>query len=49
MLDSNKIDMNRKRYLETSLTNLINEKSKGVQIRSRANWVEKGEKILHMF
>jgi hypothetical protein len=49
MLDSNKIDMNRKRYLETSLTNLINEKSKGAQIRSRANWVEKGEKNTSYF
>jgi hypothetical protein len=49
MLHPNKIDMNRKRYLETSLTNLMNEKSKGAQIRSRANWVEKGEKNTSCF
>lgn len=38
------INMNRKRELETELSELINKKAKGAQIRSRANWIENGEK-----
>lgn len=38
------INMNRKRELETELSELINKKAKGAPIRSRANWIENGEK-----
>ena len=38
------INMNRKRYLESQLSNLYDIKTKGTQIRSRAKWVQEGEK-----
>ena len=47
--DSLLIDMNRKRYLENELSELIDKKTFGAQIRSRANWIEQGEKILRIF
>ena len=36
--------MNEKRNLENELNDLINRKAAGAQIRSRANWIENGEK-----
>ena len=36
-------NMNRKRHLECELNRLIDNKAKGAQIRSRANWIEQGE------
>ena len=36
--------MNLKRNLELELALLLDKKSKGAQIRSRANWIEQGEK-----
>ena len=36
-LQADNIDMNRKRNLENELTKLIDKKTKGAQIRSRAN------------
>ena len=43
-MDSLLIDMNRKRDLENELSELIDKKTFGAQIRSRANWIEQGEK-----
>ena len=37
------MDMNRKRHLESELNILIENKAKGAQLRSRANWIEQGE------
>ena len=37
------MNMNRKRNLENELNRLIDNKAKGAQIRSRANWIEQGE------
>ena len=42
------IDMNKKHDLENHLNNLYDKKSKGAHIRSRANWVNEGEKILNI-
>ena len=36
-------DMNKKRKLESELKELIDKKAKGAQIRSRANWIDRGE------
>ena len=41
--------MNRKRELENQLNELIDTKSKGAQIRLRANWVNEGEKNTKYF
>ena len=43
------INMNRKRELENQLNEIIDTKSKGAQIRSRANWVNEGEKNTKYF
>ena len=43
------INMNRKRELKNLLNELIDTKSKGAQIRSRANWVNEGEKNTKYF
>ena len=42
--DSFLIDMNRKRDLEQELDNLYENKIKGAYVRSKARWIEKGEK-----
>ena len=42
--DSDLIDMNRKRNLEQELDNLYKNKTKGAYVRSKARWMEKGEK-----
>ena len=41
---SEDIDMNLKRNLESELALLLDKKSKGAKIRSRANWIEQGKK-----
>ena len=41
--NSEKINMNKKRKLESELKELINKKAKGAQIRSRAKWIDEGE------
>jgi hypothetical protein len=41
--------MNKKRKLENELTELINKKAKGAQIRSRAKWIVDGEKSTSYF
>ena len=46
---SENIDMLRKRDLEKELSDLCDEKFKGVHIRSRARWIEKGEKKFKIF
>ena len=43
------INMNRKRDLESQLSNLHDKKTKGAQIRSRAKWVQEGEKNSKFF
>ena len=43
------INMNKKRDLENHLNNLYDKKSKGAQIRSRAKWVNEGEKNTKYF
>ena len=43
------IDMNRKRNLESRLSNVYDEKIRGAQIRSRANWISEGEKPTKFF
>ena len=43
------INMNRKRDLESQLSNLYDKKTKGAQIRSRAKWVQEGEKNKNFF
>ena len=43
------INMNRKRELENQLNEIIYTKSRGAQIRSRANWVNEGEKNTKYF
>ena len=43
------INMNKKRELENQLNELIDTKSKGAQICSRANWVNEGEKNTKYF
>lgn len=41
--------MNRKRELETQLSYLIDKKPNGAQIRSRAKWIQEGEKNTNFF
>lgn len=41
--------MIRKRNLETQLNELYDRKSKGAQIRSRAKWINEGEKNTKYF
>lgn len=41
--------MNRKRELETQLSYLIDKKANGAQIRSRAKWIQEGEKNTNFF
>ena len=43
------INMIKKRKLENELTELINKKAKGAQIRSRAKWIVDGEKSTSYF
>ena len=43
------ININRKRELENQLNEIIDTKSKGAQIRPRANWVNEGEKNTKYF
>ena len=40
----NLINMNRKRDLESQQSNVNDKKTKVAQIRSRAKWVQQGEK-----
>jgi hypothetical protein len=42
-IEKSDIDMNKKRKLESELKELIDKKAKGAQIRSRANWIDRGE------
>ena len=46
---SEDIDMLRKRDLEKELSDLCDDKFKGAQIRSRARWIEEGEKNQDIF
>ena len=48
-LPHHQIDMNKKRDLESQLNDLYNKKAKGAQIRSRAKWVDEGEKNTKYF
>lgn len=48
-LPYNEIDMIRKRNLETQLNEFYDKKSKGAQIRSRAKWINEGEKNTKYF
>ena len=41
--------MNKKRDLETQLNELYDKKAKGAQIRSRAKWIDEGEKNTKYF
>ena len=40
----NEIDMNRKRKLEQELDEIYENKTKGAYVRSKAKWIEKGER-----
>ena len=46
---SDTIDMVKKKELEKQLSELCNDKFKGAQIRSRAKWIEQGEKNSNYF
>lgn len=46
---SNEINMNYKRLLEREIDMYYTEKCKGAYIRSRATWIEKGEKSTSYF
>ena len=46
---SEHFNMNRKRELENELSELCDSKFKGAQIRSRAQWIENGEKSTSYF
>ena len=41
--------MTKKKKLEQELSELCDNKSKGAQIRSRAQWIEKGERNTSYF
>lgn len=43
------IDMNKKRDLESQLNILYDKKATGAQIRSRAKWINEGEKNTKFF
>lgn len=49
LLPHHLINMNRKRELETQLSYLIDKKANGAQIRSRAKWIQEGEKNTNFF
>jgi ribosomal protein S20 len=44
LIDSNLIDMKKKKQLETEREEIYQNITKGAYVRSKANWIEKGAK-----